>query len=135
MTLITPRGDSDAEGLITIAGRKLGPPSRRLTFHQRKLKITRADISARTKKGDQHIGVDRINHHRSFEHVRLHTKTTLYPGQYLVTMAFIVKPPANGEKPDVIKRAFEAGSTIRGFFPSIDEPEANSNASLEINVE
>src|SRR5258708_3140777 len=126
LTLITPRGDSDAEGLLTITGQKLGPPNRRLVFHQKKLKITRAEITAQTKKGESHIDVARINHHSSFEQVRLHAKQTLYPGRYSVTMSFIVKPPANSEKPEVIKAAFAAGQPVREFFPSIDEPDRKS---------
>lgn len=135
LTLLVAKGDTDAEGLITITGTKKGPPSRRLVFHQKKLKITRAEISAQTKQGEQQITVGRINHHRSYEQVRLHSKETLYPGPYSVTMAFIVKPPAFGQKSERITAAFEAGESMREFFPSIDEPEALAKASLEINVE
>lgn len=135
LTLIQAKGDTDAKGLITIEGQKLPPPSRRLVFHQKGLKITRAEIVAQTKKGDQQIHVARINHHRSFEQVRLHTKEMLYPGKYVVTMAFIVKPPANTEKPEVITAAFEAGESLRESFPCIDEPQATSTATLEISKE
>jgi hypothetical protein len=135
LTLLTTKGGSGAEAIITITGQKLGPPSRRLVFHQKKLKITHAEIKAHTKKGDQHIVVDRINHHRSFEQVRLHSKQTLYPGQYTVTMTFIVKPPANGEEPEQIQAAFKAGQPVREYFPSVDEPLAKSGVTLEIKTE
>ncbi len=135
LTFVQAKGDTDAEGLITITGQKLPPPSRRLVFHQRHLKITRAEIQAQTKKGEQEIHVARINHHRNFEQVRLHTKETLYPGRYSVTMTFIVKPPAGTEKIERITAAFGAGESVREFFPSIDEPGAIADARLEINAE
>lgn len=135
LTLIPAKGDTDAEGLVTITGRKLPPPSRRLVFHQRHLKITRAEIHAQTKKGEQEIHVARINHHKSFEQVRLHTKETLYPGNYEVTTAFIVKLSADTERPEVINAAFKAGESLREFFPCIDEPEALRQATLEISKE
>ena len=135
LTLLAAKGDSDAEGLITITGHKAGPPSRRLVFNQKGLKVTHAEIHAHSKKGDHNIDVSRINHHQSFEQVRLHADETLYPGDYTVTMTFIVKPPANSEKPEIIKAAFGTGEPVREFFPSIDEPEAKTDVSLEIATE
>jgi len=135
LTLLAAKGDSDAEGLISVTGHKAGPPSRRLVFNQKNLKVTHAEIHAHTKKGDHDIDVSRINHHRTFEQVRLHADETLYPGDYTVTMTFIVKPPANSEKPQIIKAAFDGGEPIREFFPSIDEPEARPGVSLDIATE
>lgn len=134
LTLVSPRGDS-AQGLVTIEGKKLRPPSRRLIFHQKGLKINSAKITAYTKKGEQSIDIARINHHRKFEQVRLHTKETLYPGRYMVTMQFTVKPPASREKADTIKGAFASGGPVREFLPSIDEPKAVNAAKLQVSTE
>ncbi|MEX2006950.1 MAG: hypothetical protein WD877_02185 [Candidatus Saccharimonadales bacterium] len=133
LTILAHSGDTAAEGLIIITGRKLRAPSRRLVFHQKDLKITSAKVTAHTKAGDKEIAVERINHHGSFEQVRLHTKETLYPGSYLVTMAFTVKPPAL-EEPDVISAAYKAKESTKHFFPCIDEASAK-DIPLEVTYE
>src|SRR3989338_10410366 len=79
LTLITAKGDTGAEGLVTITGQKLPPPSKRITLHQKGLKITDAQIIRRDKKGNQQFKVSRINHLTTFEQVRLHTAGMLYP--------------------------------------------------------
>lgn len=120
LTLIEAKGDSDAEGLITITGQKLPPPSKRITLHQKGLKITEAQVVRRDKKGDQQFKVARINHLPTFQQVRLHTKETLFPGYYEITLNFSPKHDLKSNLPK------------RELFPCIDEPEAWDNASFEI---
>ncbi len=112
LTLITAKGDTGAEGLVTITGQKLPPPSKRITLHQKGLKITDAQIIRHDKKGDHVFTIARINHLPTFEQVRLHTKETLFPGHYEIIINFSPKPNLESELPK------------RELFPCIDEPEA-----------
>src|SRR5690349_21740631 len=75
-------------GTVTIAGQKLGRPGQRLVFHQHGLRITKATITRRDKRGAHDIPVTRINHHSAYDEVRLHTEHMLYAGQYTVHMEF-----------------------------------------------
>lgn len=113
-------GDTDAEGLITIAGKKMPPPSKRITLHQKGLKITGAQIVRRDKKGDQQFSVARINHLPTFQQVRLHTKETLFPGYYEILVNFTPQPDLKSKLPK------------RQLFPCIDEPEAWAKASFKL---
>ncbi len=101
-----------------VMGKKIGPPSRRLTFHQKGLKIKDARIIRMDKKGDQDFLVSRINHMPSFQQVRLHTQETLFPGNYTVILKFT--PPKD----------LSADTDKRQLFPCIDEPEAWSIAEI-----
>lgn len=112
LTLIQAKGDTDAAGLVTISGQKLPPPSKRITLHQKGLKITGAQIIRHDKKGDRVFTIARINHLPTFEQVRLHTKETLFPGHYEIIINFSPKPNLESELPK------------RELFPCIDEPEA-----------
>lgn len=108
----------DAAHLI-ISGRKMPPPNKRITFHQKGLKIISAKIIRKDKKGPQEYEIKRINHLPTFEEVRLHTKELLYPGDYEIVLEYqLKKPPA--PKPS------------REFLPSIDEPEAWAEATFEL---
>src|ERR1700691_1596255 len=69
-------------GLLVVTGKKVGRPSERLTFHQRSLKVSKATITRHDKKGEQSFKVARINHHASFDEVRLHSDASLYAGNY-----------------------------------------------------
>src|SRR5690606_21849570 len=75
-------------GNVTITGQKTGRPSQRITLHQNGLKITKATVTKIDRKGEQEIPVTRINHHKSFEEVRLHADQMVYPGEYRITLEF-----------------------------------------------
>src|ERR1043165_4264153 len=75
-------------GEVVITGKKAGRPSQRLTFHQNGLKITAAQVIRNDKRGDQELPVTRINHHKGYDEVRLHSAALLYAGQYTVRMSF-----------------------------------------------
>lgn len=75
-------------GKVTIAGQKTGRPSQRITFHQKDLKVTAANIVHHGKKESKEIPLSRINSHKSYDEVRLHADEMIYPGQYTVTLEF-----------------------------------------------
>ncbi len=82
--------------------------------------ISSAQITRKDKRGDQQFVPQRINNMPTLEQVRLHTKETLFPGYYEVTIHFLAKPAMKQELPK------------RQLFPSIDEPEAWASSSIEI---
>ncbi len=130
-------------GRVIITGKKVGPPSKRLVFHQHGLTITTASIVKRSKHEDQHIAVDRINHHSTYDEVRLHSKDTIYPGTYAVTMSFrgkiqegmhgiyLSRYKIKSKQAVVVSTQFESHHA-REAFPGIDEPEAKATFDLTI---
>ena len=124
-------------GTVTIEGRKVGPPSQRLTLHQKDLKIADAKLIKHDKKGDREITVSRTNTHGSFDELRLHADEMLYPGQYTVSMSFKGKITKSlqgvypcfykhdGKDKVVIATQLESHHA-REVFPCIDEPEAKA---------
>jgi hypothetical protein len=107
-------------GTVTINGQKTGRPSKRLTFHQNGLKITAASVIRHDKKGEQKFSVDRINHHGSFDEVRLHTKEKLFPGKFSVQIAFSgnITKPMNGIYPCFFKHDGQDKKLIATQFES-----------------
>ncbi len=113
--LKTVEVDGKTTGQIKIVGKKIGPPNKRLVFHQKGLKITAAKILYKNKKGQIEYEPARINHHRGFEEVRIHTNSPMYAGKYELVIDFthLGPPPKIGT--DI---------PLRQLFPSIDEPDA-----------
>jgi aminopeptidase N len=141
---LTPnRDDMSLHGRVVVTGQKLGRPSQRLTFHQHGLRITAASILVKDKKGEREIPVERINHHESFDEVRLHSEELLYPGKYTVTMTFEGKVQdtlhgvyranyeVNGQKQTLVTTQFES-HFARQAFPCIDEPAAKAVFELTL---
>ena len=132
-------------GSIVIRGRKVGRPSKRLTFHANGLKITSAKINFTDKKGTREILVSRINSHKSFHEVRLHTDSLLYPGIYEVEMSF--DAPITKGMTGIYPCFFKDGDNektlfatqfeshhAREAFPCIDEPEAKATFDLTLTT-
>ena len=132
-------------GSVIISGQKVQRPNKRLTFHQNGLTVSRAHIIRHDKKGDQTIEVSRINYHKKFDEVRLHTDEMLYPGQYTISLSFKGKitRAMNGMYPCFFKHdnvdkiilatQFESHHA-REVFPCIDEPEAKATFQLSLTT-
>ena len=131
-------------GSVTIRGQKIGRPSQRLAFHQHGLIIHEAQITSIDKKGTREASSpSRINHHKSFDEVRLHAGKLLYPGTYEVTMHFSGPITRNmegmypcffkqdGQEKKLIATQFESHHA-RDAFPCIDEPEAKATFGLTL---
>ncbi|HTH72072.1 MAG TPA: M1 family metallopeptidase [Candidatus Pristimantibacillus sp.] len=137
------RDNMTVSGHVSITGQKTGRPSQRLTFHQKGLKISDAQIIKHDKKGDREIPVARVNLHAAYDEVRLHADEMLYPGQYTVKLSFagtITKPmdgiypcffKHDGKEKMLIATQFESHHA-RDAFPCIDEPEAKATFDLTL---
>lgn len=140
------RKNMQFSGTVTIIGRKVGRPSKRLTFHQKGLKITSAAIIVKDKKGVRDVAISRINHHDSFNEVRLHADEMLYPGEYTITLEFKAPITAgmtgiypcffknDGKEDALIATQFESHHA-REAFPCVDEPEAKATFDLSLVCE
>jgi hypothetical protein len=115
---------SDAVAHLEIIGSKTGRPSHRITLHQRKLKIIKAEIIPKNRKTSA-VEVDRINHLPTFEQVRLHTKQAIYPGVYQIIIEYQSPKDRRAGLP-------ENGVPNRELLPSIDEPAAWEAAQFEL---
>jgi hypothetical protein len=113
---------------LLVLGNKIGPPSKRITLHQKKLRILSADI-ARVGKNPGQFKVARINHLPTVGQVRLHTKEMLYPGSYQVSITYQLKPEA-------IKKLKNLGDKTpnRLLLPCVDTPFAWADAAVEIKL-
>jgi aminopeptidase N len=143
LTLNPDRDSMQLSGTVTITGKKTGRPSERLTFHQKDLTVTGVTVVKHDKKGDEPVAVERINHQRTLDEVRLHTSSLLYAGSYTVTMEFTGKITDNmhgiypcyyeidGKKQALVATQFESHHA-REAFPCIDEPEAKATFDLTI---
>lgn len=130
-------------GTVTIRGKKVGRPSKRITLHQKELNISSATIVKHDKQGDTPITVSRINRQKSYDEVRLHTDTSLHAGAYTLTLEFSgdITRPMNGIYPcffthdgvdkKLIATQFESHHA-REAFPCIDEPEAKATFDLTL---
>lgn len=132
-------------GSVTIKGKKVGRPSQRLTFHQKDLKITKAEVIKHDRKGDTAVDIVRINHQRSFDEVRLHADSLIYPGDYTIKLEFEgqISRQMNGIYPSYFMRDSKQKILIatqfeshhaREAFPSIDEPEAKATFQLSLTT-
>lgn len=141
---INPNKDSlTFTGSIVIRGKKTGPPSRRLTFHQKNLKISGVEVVHIHKNIETELKTDRINVHKSSDEIRLHFKDSLKHGEYRVSMKFSGKITSNMEglypcnfkhqgKPDKLLATQFESHHAREVFPCIDEPEAKATFDLTV---
>ncbi len=145
LALVPDREAQHFTGSVTIRGKKTGRPSQRLTLHQKGLKVTAAQLIRHDKNGEVPFAVDRINHQRSSDEVRLHSSVMLYPGNYTLRLEFEGKITSqmngmypckfehNGQEKQLIATQFESHHA-REVFPGIDEPEAKATFQLTLTT-
>ena len=134
-------------GRVRITGKKVGRPSKRLTFHANGLKVTSGKITIRDKKGERELPISRINAQKTLHEVRLHSNEMVYPGFYTVEMTFEapitngmtgVYPcywkDAEGNEQKLFATQFESHHA-REAFPCIDEPEAKAVFQLTLTTQ
>lgn len=125
LTLITDPKTNRLVGNLKIVGRKVGRPSKRITLQQKGIKVSRAMLTKTDKKGERAISVIRVNHHKSFNEVRLHTNEILFPGTYEIGLDFITTEAPTGKPLEQALDGLRAGTIpniARQILPLIDEP-------------
>src|SRR5688572_25074726 len=71
-------------GQVEIIGKKTGRPSRRITLHQKELKCKQVSLIRIEKSGQKELEIERINTHKSFDELRIHSKDLLHSGSYKI---------------------------------------------------
>lgn len=133
-------------GSVKIEGRKVGKPSRRLTFHQKQLKINSASVILHDKNANKVIEIERTNNQNTLYEFRIHTKDMLYPGSYTIELEFEGKITddmqgiyvSNFEHDGISKQLIATqleSHHARELFPCIDEPEAKATFQLTLTTE
>lgn len=132
-------------GNVKISFKKTGRPSKRVTFHQKDLKITSTKLIKKSKNGAEKIKLSRINTQNTLDEVRLHADEMLYPGEYEAEISFegkITDPmhglypcyfTHEGKKKVMFATQFESHHA-REVFPCIDEPEAKATFKLTLTT-
>ena len=128
-------------GTALIKGQKTGRPSKRITFHQNGLKINNCRLIRSDKKGEVEFEVDRINHLKNKQEVRLHSPSTLFPGFYTIVLDFTKKQKID----DLVEfdKIYENHHPSqvhqdhlgRQLFPSIDEEEGLAHITINFSKE
>ena len=106
---------------VVIEGRKVGRPSKRISLHQRGLRLKQAKVIQLSKLGPIEHEVSRINHLPSLEQVRLHTAQVIYPGKIQIELEYL--------RPKV---ELDAAKPNRTVVPSVDEPDAWAETDFEL---
>ncbi len=143
ITLAINKAKLKFNGRVEVIGRRIGKPSQRLTLHAEKkyLKITSAKIiKLKPKKGeDAEVAISRIYHHPSAQELRLHSDSTIYPGEYKIEIEYQGIIPEKeldglykstfvdeeGKEDYLLTTQFES-HFARNAVVMIDEPEAKA---------
>lgn len=131
-------------GKVVINGIKKGRPAKRITLHQKELKITKTTIQHTDKKKNvTDIPIKRTVLHSSYDEIRLHTDKDIYAGSYQIILEFSGTITKNmegvypcfyeedGNKKELVATQFESHHA-REAFPCIDEPEAKAVFTLSL---
>lgn len=132
-------------GTVVITGKKTGPPSQRITLHQKGLKVHKYTVTRISKNERISVEVDRMNLHKSYDEVRLHSSSAMPAGIYEIHIEFsgVITRAMNGVYPcffkdkegekKLIATQFESHHA-REVFPCIDEPEAKATFDLSLTT-
>jgi puromycin-sensitive aminopeptidase len=131
-------------GSVVIDGERKSRPSKRITLHQKNLKIHSATLIAIDKKGTEHeVHITRTVTQTSYDELRLHSGQDLFAGRYRLKLTFSGTITRNMEgiypcfykdsdtEKQLIATQFESHHA-REVFPCIDEPEAKATFTLEL---
>ena len=125
---ISVKSGSDL-ALLEITGQKFGAPNKRLTLNQKGLRVKNAQITYHQKNKVIEHQVARINHLPSFEEVRLHTSSPLYPGGYQISLEF---GPINIDGLKGLDASKLPAVALRELLPSFDNEEARLDVKIEL---
>jgi aminopeptidase N len=125
---------------------KLKNPTKRLTFHQKNLKISKVNVFKYDSNNNlQELKLSRINVHRKYDELRIHFDFLIYPGKYLIKISYsgIITEEMNGiypstykfsgKKERIISTQFESHHA-REVFVAIDEPEAKAIFQISLKT-
>ncbi len=133
------------DGSAVIKGTKLGRPSKRITLHQKDLKVKSVKVIHIDSKSASEIKTTRVNLQNRFNELRLHFDRLLPGGRYEIKIDYEgkINPQLHGIYTSSYKEAGSNKTIIctqfeshhaREAFPCIDEPEAKSVFNLTLKV-
>lgn len=145
LDIVPDRKSMTFAGHVTITGHKIGRPSKRITLHQKGLKIISVKITRHGKNESVQVKISRVNIHAKYHEVRLHSDELLYPGNYSLELEFSGKVSKTmlglytchfkheGKDKMLLATQFESNHAQQ-VFPCIDEPEAKATFQLSITT-
>lgn len=152
ITLAINKARLKLSGKVQVIGRRLGRPSNRITLHAEKkyIRVTSVKIvKLNPKKGEsEEVAISRIYQHPKLQEIRLHSESTIYPGQYKIELQYEAEIPEkeldglykanfvdeNGQDNYLLTTQFES-HFARNAIPMIDEPEAKAIFNLNLILE
>ncbi len=133
------------KGKAVIEGLKVGRPAKRLTFHQKNLKVIKAVVTVIDSNKSRELKIARINYQKSFDELRIHFNELVYPARYKVDIEYEgkINPQLHGIYAATFKDKNKSKTIIctqleshyaREALPCIDEPEAKSVFNLTLKT-